>query len=460
MGKKLFGTDGIRGVANRYPITPEMALKLGRAAVSIFRNQDNDVNNMCKIVIGKDTRLSGDMLELAIAAGICSMGGEVYLAGVIPTPGVAFLTSSINADAGIVISASHNPYYDNGIKFFNKKGFKLSDDMEAAIESEIKKAVFDDTANAFEQENVIQPGRVHNIENPISKYAAFLKNTIKGRNPFRSIKLVIDCSNGAASQVAPKVFKGLGADPEIIFAEPDGKNINDNCGSQHTGTLCEVVMETKADLGLAFDGDGDRLIAVDEKGKELTGDQILAICAWDMKQRGLLKNDLLVSTVMSNFGLGIALKKMGIKHITSLVGDRYVMEDMLSSGAVIGGEDSGHMIFLDYHTTGDGMLSALRLMEAMLNNSKPLSELASVMDVFPQVLLGVKVKEKPDINTIPEIVGIIKSVESDLGEQGRVLVRYSGTQPLCRIMVEGPTMEDTERDCRKIADVVRRVIGV
>lgn len=457
---KLFGTDGIRGVANRYPITPEMALKLGRAAVSIFRNQEKNGNNMCRIVIGKDTRLSGDMLEFAIAAGICSMGGEVYLAGVIPTPGVAFLTSSINADAGIIISASHNPYYDNGIKFFNKKGFKLSDDMEAAIESEIKKAVIDDTGNAFKQENVIQPGRVHNIENPIAKYADFLKNTIKGINPFQSIKLVIDCSNGAASQVAPEVFKGLGADPEIIFAEPDGKNINDNCGSQHTGTLCKAVMKKKADLGLAFDGDGDRLIAVDEKGKELTGDQILAICAGDMKQRGLLKNDLLVSTVMSNLGLGIALKKMGIKHIASLVGDRYVMEDMISGGAVIGGEDSGHMIFLDHHTTGDGILSALRLMEAMLNNSKPLSELASVMDVFPQVLLGVEVKEKPDINTIPEIVDIIKSVESSLGERGRVLVRYSGTQSLCRVMVEGPTMEDTERDCRKIVEVVRRVLGI
>ena len=457
---KLFGTDGIRGVANRYPITPEMALKLGRAAVSVFRNQDKNEKNRCRIVIGKDTRLSGDMLEFAIAAGICAMGGDVYLAGVIPTPGVAFLTSSINADAGIVISASHNPYYDNGIKFFNEKGFKLSDDTEAAIEDEIKKAVLDDTGNAFKQEKEIQPGRVHIIENPIVKYSDFLKKTIKGTNPFQGIKLVIDCSNGAASQVAPEVFTGLGADLETIFADPDGKNINDNCGSQHTGTLCKAVVEKKADMGLAFDGDGDRLIAVDEKGKELTGDQILAICAKDMKQRGLLKNDLLVSTVMSNLGLGIALKKMGIKHIASMVGDRYVMEDMIAGGAVIGGEDSGHMIFLDHHTTGDGILSALRLIEAMLNTSKPLSELASVMDVFPQVLLGVEVKEKPDIGTIPEIVDIIKSVESSLGEQGRVLVRYSGTQSLCRVMVEGPTVEDTERHCRKIVEVVRTMLGV
>ena len=454
---KLFGTDGIRGVANKYPVTPEIALKLGRAAVSILGKQDK--NNRCRIVIGKDTRLSGDMLEFAIASGICSMGGDVYLAGVIPTPGVAFLTSSLEADAGIVISASHNPFYDNGIKFFNKNGFKLSDELEAAIEDEIKKTVLDDTGNSSAQENEIQPGRVYNIETPTIKYADFLKNRIKGKNPFQDMKLVIDCSNGAASQVAPLVFESLGAELKTIFANPDGKNINADCGSQHTEALCKAVLEMKADIGLAFDGDADRLIAVDEKGKELTGDQILAICARDLKQRGLLKKNLLVSTVMSNLGLGMALKKMGIKHITTMVGDRYVMEEMISSGAVIGGEDSGHMIFLDHHTTGDGILSALMLLEAMKNASMPLSELAYVMDIFPQVLLGVEVKEKPDIDTIPEIVDIIKSVESSLGENGRVLVRYSGTQPLCRVMVEGPTLEETRMHCHKIAEVVKTLLG-
>ena len=454
---KLFGTDGIRGVANRYPITPEIALKLGRAAVSIFRKQDT--NGRCRIVIGKDTRLSGDMLEFAIASGICSMGGDVYLAGIIPTPGVAFLTSLLEADAGIVISASHNPYYDNGIKFFDKNGFKLSDELESAIEDEIKKAVIDNTGNALGEEKAIQPGSVHSIENPIIKYTDFLKNRFKGEKPFQGVKLVIDCSNGAASQVAPKVFADLGANLKTIFATPDGKNINADCGSQHTEALCKAVVEIKADIGLAFDGDADRLIAVDEKGKELTGDQILAICAKDLKQRGLLKNDLLISTVMSNLGLGIALKKMGIKHITTMVGDRYVMEEMIASGAVIGGEDSGHMIFLDHHTTGDGILSALMLLEAMKNASRPLSEIASVMDIFPQVLLGVEVKEKPDINTISEIVDIIKSVESSLGEKGRVLVRYSGTQTLCRVMVEGPTLEETSMHCNKIAEVVKMILG-
>ena len=454
---KLFGTDGIRGVANKYPVTPEIALKLGRAAVFIFGKQYK--NNRCRIVIGKDTRLSGDMLEFAIASGICSMGGDVYLAGVIPTPGVAFLTSSLEADAGIVISASHNPFYDNGIKFFNKNGFKLSDELETAIEDEIKKTVFDDTGNSSAQENEIQPGRAYNIENSTIKYADFLKNRVKGKNPFQDMKLVIDCSNGAASQVAPLVFESLGAELKTIFANPDGKNINADCGSQHTEALCKAVLKMKADIGLAFDGDADRLIAVDEKGKELTGDQILAICARDLKQRGLLKNNLLVSTVMSNLGLGMALKKMGIKHITTMVGDRYVMEEMISSGAVIGGEDSGHMIFLDHHTTGDGILSALMLLEAMKNASMPLSELACVMDIFPQVLLGVEVKEKPDIDTIPEIVDIIKSVESSLGENGRVLVRYSGTQPLCRVMVEGPTLEETRMHCHKIAEVVKTLLG-
>lgn len=456
---KLFGTDGIRGAANIYPITSEMALKLGKASVSVFGNKNK--TGRCKIVIGKDTRLSGDMLEFAIASGICSMGGDVYLAGVIPTPGVAFLTSALAADAGIVISASHNPYTDNGIKFFNKDGFKLSEDVEAKIEAKIKKAIFDDTGNEFCQKEVIQPGRVYYIENPLIKYSDFLKNRVQNTSPFKAIKLVIDCSNGATFKIAPEIFAGLGADVKTIFADPDGKNINADCGSQHTETLCRTVVKMKAHMGLAFDGDGDRLIAVDETGHELTGDQILAICAKDLKQRGLLKNNILVSTVMSNLGFGIALNKMGIKHITAKVGDRFVMENMISHGAVIGGEDSGHMIFLDHHTTGDGILSALRLIEAVISNTpKSLSELAQVMTVFPQVLLGVEVQKKPEIDTIPEIVDIIKSVESSLGENGRVLVRYSGTQPLCRVMVEGPTVEKTEKYCRRIVDVVQKKLGV
>ncbi|QTA80418.1 Phosphoglucosamine mutase [Desulfonema limicola] len=448
---KLFGTDGIRGPANIYPMIPEMAVNIGRAVAWLCIKNGKPG----KIIIGKDTRISCSMLEYALASGICSAGGEAHLAGVLPTPAIAFLTSSTNADAGIVISASHNPYYDNGIKIFRHDGFKLSDEKEAGIE-----ALILDNENLLSMcRDIRDTGQVYHMENPADKYIEFLKTSLPEDFSLKGMKIIIDCSNGAASYTAPILFNQLGADIEALFVNPDGKNINDNCGSQHTEILVKRVRETGADIGLAFDGDSDRLIAADEKGRVITGDQILAICAKHMKEQGILKNNLAVSTVMSNLGLSAAFKKLGIKHLTADVGDRYVMQKMLESGAVIGGEDSGHMIFLDHHTTGDGIMTALQLLKAVKASSRPLSGLAEIMDVFPQVLLNIEVTDKPDIENVPEIADAIQKVEQELGEQGRVLVRYSGTQPMCRVMVEGPTAEITRQCCQDIADVVYALIG-
>ncbi len=448
---KLFGTDGIRGVANQYPMTPEIALAVGRAVTLFFKEEGKDL----KIVIGKDTRISGDMIEHALVAGICSAGGDALLAGVVPTPAVACLAAFKDAAAGIVISASHNPFSDNGIKLFNGKGFKLADAREAAIEEMIL-----DGKTAEMCRGVRETGRVVPLVDAEDLYISFLKSAIPGGLDLSNMKIVIDASNGATYRTAPRLFADLGADVEMIFAWPDGKNINHGCGSQHPETLMERVKETGADIGLAFDGDGDRLIAVDEAGNVVTGDQILAVCAKAMKEKGTLRNDTVVSTVMSNIGFRLALKEMGIRDIMADVGDRYVMEEMQKSGAVIGGEDSGHMIFLGHHTTGDGILTALKLIEAVQQYEvKPLSELTKIMRVYPQKLMNVEVKKKPDLDSIPEIRDRIASVEKALGEKGRVLIRYSGTQPLCRIMVEGPTVEETERYCRELTDLIREVIG-
>jgi phosphoglucosamine mutase len=447
---KLFGTDGIRGAANEYPMTPEMAVNIGRAIAEFFRKNDKP----SKIVIGKDTRISGQMIEYALVSGICSMGADAYLAGIIPTPGVAFMTSSTGANAGIVISASHNPFYDNGIKIFNGDGYKLSDKKEAEIEQLV---LNENMALSAKSDRGI--GRVFEIADAIGSYGNFLKLTLPKSNYFKGLKIVIDCSNGATFKVAPTIFYELGADVEALFVSPDGKNINDNCGSQHPEVLQKRVLEKGADIGLAFDGDGDRLIAVDEKGAVKTGDQIIAACAKYMKQKGLLKGNRVVSTVMSNMGLGVALKQIGIKHTMAAVGDRYVMEKMIASGAVLGGEDSGHMIFLAHHTTGDGVLSALRLIETMKEESKPLSELCEIMTIFPQFLMNVEIKSKPDLNTVPDIKDAINSIEKTLGEKGRVLVRYSGTQQICRIMVEGPTIDDTRRYCHQLSVIVKDNLG-
>ncbi|MDI6688505.1 MAG: phosphoglucosamine mutase [Desulfobacterales bacterium] len=448
---KLFGTDGIRGKANEYPIIPETAVAVGRAVASFFKKE----RGVSGIIIGKDTRISGYMLEYALVSGICSMGVDAYLAGVLPTPGVAFLTASTDAVAGIVISASHNPFYDNGIKIFKENGFKLSDKEEEKIE---RLVLGNETILASKQ--IRDTGNVYKADDAEEIYCAFLKTVIMRDNPFKGIKIVIDCSNGATYRVAPKLFADLGANVESISINPDGKNINDNCGSQHPENLSKKVVEKGADIGLAFDGDGDRLIVVDEKGNILTGDQMIFICATAMKQKGELKNNLVVSTVMSNIGLKLALKDIGVEHIAADVGDRYVTEKMISSKAVLGGEESGHMIFLNHHTTGDGLLAAIKLIEAVKTGSKPVSELGKSMTVFPQVFVNIKVKSKPDIRSVPVIRKTIKSVETSLGKRGRVLVRYSGTQPLCRIMVEGQSMDETGMYCKQIADIVKKELGV
>ena len=447
---KLFGTDGIRGEANRYPMDSAVAFSVGQAITHVLRKSDRRT----RVIIGKDTRISGYMLESSLEAGITSMGGDPYLVGVLPTPGIAFATFSMRADAGIVISASHNPFQDNGIKIFGGGGYKLSDDLEAVLENlvlggQLPKLV----------PGVADMGQAYRLHDMHGRYIVFLKNTFPRDLSLEGVKVVLDTANGATYKVAPELFWELGAKVETIHNNPNGLNINDNCGSQHTADLRKRVVDTGAAVGLAFDGDGDRLIAVDEKGREITGDQILLACALMLKEQGRLKNDLVVSTVMSNMGLRVACRKYGFQHHASKVGDRYVLEDMQRLGSVLGGEDSGHMIFLDHHTTGDGILTALQLLSAMIRAGKPLSELAAQMDVYPQKLINVDVSRKPDLATVPEVAEAIRQVESQLQDEGRVLVRYSGTQNMCRVMVEGPSVELTERYCTLIADELRKALG-
>jgi phosphoglucosamine mutase len=426
------------------------ALAVGQAVTKVLKR----ARHTTRVIIGKDTRLSGYTLEGALESGITSMGGVVYLVGVLPTPGIAFMTGSMRADAGVVISASHNPYHDNGIKVFSAAGFKLSDEQEREIEELVLGGGLP---------GMLPPahdmGRAYRLEDAQGRYIVFLKNTFPRTLSMEGMKIVLDTANGATYRVAPATFTELGAHVTVIHDEPDGLNINEHCGSQHTEDLRKAVVAEGAAIGLAFDGDGDRLIAVDEKGNEITGDQIMVICATMLKKEGGLKNDLLVSTVMSNIGLSLACRRYGIKNHASKVGDRYVLEDMQHLGGVLGGEQSGHVIFLEHHTTGDGILTALQLIAAMLKADKPLSELAKLMDVFPQRLINVDVKSRPPIESIPEIVEAIAQVEAELKDEGRVLVRYSGTQYMCRVMVEGPTNEITERYATQLARVVKAVIG-
>ena len=447
---KLFGTDGIRGEANRYPMDAGIAFSVGQAVAHLLKKP----NHRTRIIIGKDTRISGYMLESSLESGITSMGGYPYLVGVLPTPGIAFVAQSMRADAGIVISASHNPYQDNGIKIFSGSGFKLSDEEEEEIEKLILGNKLPEMVPP-----VREMGQAYRLEDVHGRYIVFLKNTFPRDLTMEGIKIVLDTANGATYKIAPDTFFELGANVEVIHHTPNGLNINDHCGSQHTQDLKKRVVESKADIGLAFDGDGDRLIAVDEKGNEISGDQVLIICARKLKEKGKLKNDLLVSTVMSNLGLKVACKKYGINHHASKVGDRYVLEDMVRLGGIIGGEEAGHMIFLEHHTTGDGIISAIQLIAAMVEMGKPLSELSKMMEIFPQKLINVDVKSKPDISTLPKVTEVIKQVESELGDNGRVLVRYSGTQNMCRVMVEGPSQAVTEKHCQQIAEIIKKTIG-
>ncbi len=449
----LFGTDGIRGVANQYPLDGETALAVGRAVADYF-SADHPPSK--GLIIGQDPRISGDMLASALATGICSMGKDVHIAGILPTPGIAHLTASDGFDAGIVISASHNPFRDNGIKLFTSDGYKLSDAAEGAIE----RLIGDPEALRKKSAAIQRVGRIHRIDDAAARYLRFLTGCLGEGISLSGLRLVIDGSNGAASALAPLLFERLGAAVKAISCQPDGFNINADCGSQHPHGLAKQVLLNNADAGLAFDGDADRLIVVDETGTVLTGDQFMAICASHMQAQGTLAHSVLVTTVMSNMGLGIALRRMGIAHITAGVGDRHVIQEMINAGAVLGGEDSGHMIFLDHHTTGDGLLAAIKLLEFMKFSDKPLSKLAAVMTVLPQCLISVDVRAKPALDSVQAVRHVIQEVTDRLGDNGRVLVRYSGTQSQCRVMVEGPTETSVQASCQQIASVIDQELGL
>jgi len=451
MTRKLFGTDGIRGTANKYPMTCEVALNVGRAVARIFK-KSNAAGIKNKIVLGRDTRISGQMLENAVASGICSEGVDVIKVGILTTPDLAFITKEEKALAGIMISASHNPYEDNGIKIFAKGGLKLSDELEGEIENLIFN--FLDKSEG-EESNVIsyEIGQVYNLD-ANSDYVTHIKNAFPGNLNLHGIKLVVDCANGAGYLVAPEIFKKLGAEVVVINDKPNGININLNCGATDTKMLSKVVVSTSADIGIALDGDADRLIVVDEKGSLIDGDNIMTLCAADLKNRKKLKKDTVVVTVMSNMGLDIAMNNSGINVVKTDVGDRYVLEEMQKNDYNFGGEQSGHLIFLDHATTGDGILSAAMVLAIMKKSGKKISELGRVMKKLPQVLINVKIKRKENINSIPGIRDEIIKSEKELLGMGRILVRFSGTENLCRVMVEAPTHEISERIARKVADAV------
>ena len=445
--KKLFGTDGVRGVANIYPMTSEIAMQIGRAIAFIVKNQVKGNT----IVIGKDTRLSGYMIENALAAGICSMGVNVQLVGPLPTPGIAFITTSMRADAGVVISASHNPFQDNGIKIFSADGYKLPDELEADIEDLIfsqKMAALRPVADEI--------GKASRIEDAAGRYIVYLKNTFPKDYVLDDFHIVLDCAHGATYKVAPHVFTELGAKVTTIGVEPDGKNINHECGALHPEVMAAKVKQLGADIGLALDGDGDRLIVCDELGAIVDGDHIMAICAADLMHRRKLKKKTLVATVMSNMGLEQAITTMGGQLVRTQVGDRYVVEAMRAKGYNFGGEQSGHLVFLDHNTTGDGTLAALQLLAIMIKKNKPLSELATIMSTFPQVLQNVRMGTKIAPEQIPGFTEALEAAEQQLGNRGRILVRPSGTEPVIRVMTEGEDEQEITAIARELCEVIRR----
>lgn len=441
---RLFGTDGVRGLANA-ELTPELAFKMGRAATYYFGKE-----HKCPVFyIGRDTRISGHMLEAALAAGICSAGGEAVLLGVIPTPAVAYLTKQHRAQAGVVISASHNPYPDNGIKFFAGTGYKLPD----AVEDELEKLI------TAEEDTMPRPtadgvGFITYKHDLLQEYVKYALGTVDGS--LSGLKIVVDCANGAAFEAAPAAFRELGAAVIVLNDHPDGSNINAGCGSTHLEQLQEAVVQNKADLGLAHDGDADRCLAVDEAGQAVDGDQIMLICALEMLKRNTLPDQTLVATVMSNLGLHQAMKNAGGKVLVTPVGDRYVLEAMIKNKLVLGGEQSGHIIFSQYSTTGDGLITALKLAAALKQSGKKMSQLAQVMTRFPQLLKNVRVKSKQGWENNTKIAAAIQAGEQELGDNGRILVRPSGTEPLIRVMAEGPVLPDLERIVAAIADVIQQ----
>ena len=448
--KNIFGTDGVRGKANYYPMTVETALALGRAAGKLFRRH----NGKHRVVIGKDTRLSCYMFENALISGLCSMGIDTLMVGPLPTPGVAFITRAYRADAGVVISASHNSFQDNGIKFFSSDGIKLSDEWEYEMERLISENYFE---NDLPEPSDI--GRNTKIDDAAGRYIEFVKATFGKRLSLNGMKIALDCANGAAYRVAPHVFKELDGQIFPFGVQPNGLNINDGCGSLYPEVVQKAVIEHHANVGIALDGDGDRVILVDENAQIVDGDQMLAICAKYMAENGMLKNNRVVATVMTNMGVINALQDCGIEVITSAVGDRYVVKEMIDHDAILGGEQSGHMIFLDHNTTGDGLVSALQVLKIMITTGLTLSGLAKQFEKYPQVMVNVAVQSKPLLNEIENVRKIINKVEEGLGSKGRVLVRYSGTENLCRIMVEGEDQHKVKVYADQIAEIISQEIG-
>ncbi|MBU2470654.1 MAG: phosphoglucosamine mutase [Proteobacteria bacterium] len=453
MERKIFGTDGVRGVANEAPMTVEMTVAIGQGVASVLANGDQGR----KVILGKDTRLSGYMFENALVAGLCSMGRDVLVVGPLPTPALAFLTRNMRCAAGIVISASHNPYQDNGIKIFGRDGFKLPD----AVESQIEKYVLDALAGGGriprpEQGRV---GRARRIDDALGRYIVFLKNSFPVEYTLDGFTVAMDCAHGATYRVAPAVFSELGAQVAVMGDKPDGTNINDGVGALHPEGLAELVKQSKANLGLAFDGDGDRLIMVDENGAVVDGDQIMALCADHLMTTGRLNHATLVATVMSNLGLELCLRERGIRMLRTKVGDRYVVEAMRRGGYNLGGEQSGHILFLDHNTTGDGIASALQVLSVMVQTGKRLSELKGIMTRLPQVLINVPVKRKPPIAEMPRLVKAMQAQEERLGDDGRLLLRYSGTEPKLRIMVEAADPVLMEQVAQELEQVVLAELG-
>ncbi len=445
--RRLFGTDGVRGVANTYPMTTEIAMQIGRGIAFLVK----DSKHRHRIVIGKDTRISGYMIENALAAGICSMGVDVLLSGPLPTPGIAFITTSMRADAGVVISASHNPFQDNGIKIFSRDGYKLPDELEADIED----LIFSQKMAAL-RPTAAEVGKAARLEDAKGRYIVFLKHTFPKKYTLDDFHIVLDCANGATYGVAPHVFAELGARVTTVGVEPDGKNINHECGALHPEVMAEKVKRLGADLGIALDGDGDRLIVSDENGNIVDGDHMMAICAADLISRRQLKKKTLVATVMSNMGLEIAMEKMGGKLVRTQVGDRYVVEEMRRKNYSFGGEQSGHLIFLEHNTTGDGILAALQLLAIMIKKKKTVSQLATVMESLPQVLKNVRTAKRMDIAAIPQFSQTVEKMEKKLGGSGRILVRLSGTEPVVRVMLEGQDYGTIDAMADELCELIRK----
>jgi len=448
--RKLFGTDGIRGEANTHPMSVEVAVRLGQAIALRFKS----LGARGRVVIGKDTRLSGYIFETALTAGITSAGAEAWQVGVLPTPAIAYIAGAFRAEAAVVISASHNPFEDNGLKVFGGDGYKLPDEGEAEIERLMAQNDLDSQLARGEE-----VGRAFRVHDALGRYVTYLKGTFPRALRLDGMKIVVDCANGAAYKSAPAMLKELGAEVIQLGTSPNGTNINKGAGALHPERMAETVRAMKADIGIALDGDADRLILADEKGNIVDGDTIMAILAARMKSAGALHHDTLVATIMSNLGLEIAMERLGVKLLRTNVGDRYVVSEMRRGGYNLGGEQSGHVVFLDHSTTGDGSLTALQILGVMLQEERPLSELAAVMERVPQVLVNVRVKEKKPLEELPEIQAAIKGIEDKLGKRGRVLVRYSGTEKKVRVMIEGEQQDVIDTHAAELADLFVRTIG-